>query len=146
MSSAARHSSCLILVAALALIAIGGCAKNGYGELGLVEVTGTVKLDGQPLSGAQVSFEGEDKRTAMGTTDQAGRYVLMYDSNTRGVTPGPKIVRFTSASSEVEGGGASEGAAPAADKIPAKFNKNSELKADVSSAKRVLDFDLKSTP
>jgi hypothetical protein len=123
--------------------ALGGCAKSGYGELGLLPVSGTVTLDGKPLSGAKVAFEGEDKRTAIGTTDSAGHYTLMYDSQTPGVTPGPKTVRITTADVEVEGGGAAEGAAATKETVPARYNQQSTLKADVSASQTKFDFDLK---
>ena len=124
-----------------------GCQSDGYSELGLVEVAGTVTLDGQPLPNANVVFESADKGTASGVTDSSGKYSLMYDSETPGATPGPKTVRITTANVGVEGGGAAEGAAPAGkERLPAKYNVQSELKADVSAAKKTFDFELKSTP
>jgi len=134
----------LLVGTALLFLACGGCAKDGYSELGLVEVGGTVTLDGKPLPGVKLVFEGDDKRQAEGITDQSGRYVLMYDSQTRGVFPGTKTVRITTADTNVEGGGAGEGAAVSKESIPSKYNKQSELKADVSSANRTFNFDLKS--
>jgi hypothetical protein len=136
----------LVLSVALVLGFASGCTKDGYAELGLVPVTGTVTLDSQPLSGAKVVFESLDKRTSIGVTDAAGRYKLMYDSEKAGVTPGPKIVRITRGDTEVEGGGAAEGAAAAAEPIPARYNRKSELKADVSAGARTFDFALKSAP
>jgi hypothetical protein len=112
------------LAAVLCIATISGCQREGYSELGLVEVTGTVTLDGKPLPSAKVRFEGDDKSSAIGTTDAAGHYQLMYDSQTRGCTPGAKVVRITLA--EVgEGGGAAEGAAVAKEPIPARYNRRS---------------------
>jgi hypothetical protein len=129
------------------LVLVGGCAKSdGYAELGLVEVEGRVTLDGKPLANAKVAFESENKSTSIGTTDSAGHYALMYDSETPGVTPGSKVVRITLADANVEGGGVSEGATAGKETIPAKYNAQSTLKADVSAANRKFDFDLKSTP
>jgi hypothetical protein len=133
-------------IVACGVFAIAGCGGDGYSELGLVPVSGTVTLDGQPLAGAKVSFEGDDKRVAIGTTDAAGRYTLMYDSQTPGATPGPKVVRITTADAEAEGGGAAEGAAPVKETIPARYNTQSELTADVSAGKTTFDFVLKSKP
>jgi hypothetical protein len=127
-------------------LAFAGCANDGYSELGLVPVAGKVTLDGKPLAGAKVTFEGEDKRAAIGVTDSAGRYALMYDSLTPGATPGPKTVRITSADVEVEGGGAAEGAAVAKETVPARYNATSELKADVAAGKKTFDFELRSGP
>jgi hypothetical protein len=127
-------------------MATAGCGRSsGYAELGLVEVTGTVALDGKPLPNAKVSFEGDDKRSATGTTDAAGNYALMYDSQTRGTTPGKKTVRITVADVG-EGGGAAEGVAAAKEPVPPRYNRQSELKADVSASNKTFNFDLKSAP
>ncbi|HEY2412610.1 MAG TPA: carboxypeptidase regulatory-like domain-containing protein [Pirellulaceae bacterium] len=135
----------LPLLTTLALFSLPGCGKSGYAELGLVDVSGAVTLDNKPLAGAKVAFEGDDKRSAIGTTDSSGKYALMYDSQTRGTTPGAKIVRITTA--EVgEGGGAAEGAVVAKESLPARYNQKSELKADVSAANKTFNFDLKSAP
>jgi hypothetical protein len=137
----------LLLLMLPSAILLTGCQSDGYAELGLVEVAGKVTLDGQPLANANVVFESADKRTASGITDSSGNYSLMYDSETPGVTPGPKTVRITTADVGVEGGGAAEGAAPAGkERLPAKFNAQSELKADVSAANKTFNFELKSTP
>jgi hypothetical protein len=135
-----------VLVIALAVMAMPGCTRDGYSELGLVEVTGRITLDGQALPGAKVSFESDDKRTATAITDSAGQYKLMYDSQTPGVTPGIKIVRITLADTDVEGGGTSEGATVKVESIPPRYNRQSELRADVSQSKRTFDFDLKTAP
>ena len=123
-----------------------GCTNDGYAELGLVEVTGKVTLDGQPLSGAKVSFESQDMRQSIGKTDNIGNFRLMYDSQTPGAMPGLKTVRITTANVDVEGGGAGEGAAAVKEKVPARYNEKSELQADVSASHKTFDFDLKSTP
>jgi hypothetical protein len=140
-----------VLAGAVLLAAVFcGCGRDGYAELGLVDVQGTVTLDGQPLPGAKVSFEGPDKRAAIGVTDESGKYRLMYDSQTPGATPGPKTVRITTGDVDVEGGGAGEGAAPVKEKLPARYNRSSELKVEVSagggSTGQMHNFDLKSSP
>ena len=130
----------------LMLLGIVGCGHSGYAELGLVEVSGLVTLDGAPLPGAKISFEGEDLRKAIGVSDAAGRFRLMYDSRQPGVTPGLKTVRITTADFEFEGDGPPEGAPEAVERIPARYNSASELKADVSTARRTFNFDLQSKP
>jgi hypothetical protein len=132
-------------VAVLGIMTASGCGKSGYTELGLVDVSGSVTLDGKPLPNAKIAFEGEDKRSAMGTTNASGQYTLMYDSQTRGTTPGAKIVRITTVEAG-EGGGAAEGATAAKETVPARYNSQSELKADVSASNKTFNFELKSTP
>ena len=133
------------IAALIGLVLAVGCRHDGYAELGLVEVSGKVTLDGKPLSGAKVTFEGEDKRAAIGVTDSAGQYTLSYDSEKRGATPGPKTVRITVADAEVEGGGGAEGAPVAKETVPARYNTQSELKVNVSK-KETFYFALKSMP
>jgi hypothetical protein len=135
----------LLTIGLLAAAALG-CTKDGYSELGLVPVAGKITLDGKPLANAKVVFEGDDTRSAIGTTDASGQYKVMYDSQTAGATPGAKIVRITTADVGEEGGGASEGATVAKESVPARYNVQSELKADVSAGKKTYDFELKSSP
>jgi hypothetical protein len=137
---------CGLVGTSLLLLISVGCGRSGYAELGLVELSGVVTLDGAPLEGAKVSFESDDKRRAIGVTDASGRYALMYDSEMPGVTPGSKTVRITTADLGVEGDGFAEGASPAKERVPARYNTDSTLKADVSTSKNTFNFDLKSAP
>src|SRR5262245_4568186 len=90
-------------------IALGGCDEApDYDSLELVEVSGKVTLDGQPLAGAAVRFEGPPGRFSSGTTDTQGMFRLMYDSNQAGCMPGEKTVRITKL--EVAEGGEEGGA------------------------------------
>ena len=137
---------CIFLLAWLGLC---GCAADEYRDLKLVEVSGTVTLDGQPLAGAKVSFFGDDKRDAIGVTDANGRYILMYDSKKAGATQGAKVVRITQADVDVEGANPdppTSGEGAVKEPIPARYNRNSELKADVTPSNKTFDFALKSSP
>ena len=137
---------CRLIAVSLLTVGCMGCGSDAYAQLGLIEVSGIVLLDGKPLPNAKVSFEGEDKRQAIGVADSAGRYRLMYDSRTAGVTPGRKTVRITTADVGLEGDGLAEGASLPKETIPSRYNVNSELKADVTDASRTFDFSLKSAP
>jgi hypothetical protein len=143
----------LIAVATLGLLVLSGCEDpTDYGSLNLVDVTGKITLDGQPLSGVTVRFEGPPLRFSEGITDAEGKYRLMYDSNQTGCTPGEKVVRVmrgggegSDESTPVEGADGSVAAA-SAQAIPATYNSESTLKADVSETNKTFDFDLKSKP
>lgn len=132
---------------------LAGCtADDGYAELGLVEVTGEVTLDGSPLPGARVVFESEGGGGSEGVTDSAGKFRLRYDSEHPGCTPGLKAVRITLAGAGNEGAdpdvaepGSAEGES-AQETIPAIYNRRSGLKADVSATQREFKFGLKSRP
>jgi len=128
----------------------GGPAAD-YGGLNLVNATGTIRLDGEPLSGAVVMFEAADGQFAYGLTDSNGGYSLQLDSEMKGVVPGDKTVRI-STTKKILGLNSSEGgeADPASakpqggEKVPGKYNKASELKVTVTPDKTQYDFELAS--
>lgn len=140
-----------------------GCAdhnRTDYSQLGLVQVSGRVTLDGQPLPSAVVTFESEDGQFSYGLTNSEGEFSLRLDSEMTGVTPGKKVVRIsttrkilglnTGDSGQGEGEGGEDNAgklSPAhiEEKVPAKYNKNSELIVEVSSSQRRFEFNLIST-
>jgi hypothetical protein len=138
----------------LAAFMLAGCeSPTDYSSLELVDVTGKVTMDGQPLAGATVRFEGPPNRFADGMTDAAGQYRLMYDSNQPGCMPGEKIVRIVRGSlgeGSDEGGSEEDPDRPVAASgtkdIPAAYNSQSTLKANVSSSNKTFNFDLKSQP
>jgi hypothetical protein len=104
------------------------------------DVTGTVTLDDQPLAEGTIVFESEDGKTpAASGTISSGKYSLK-------VAPGPKTVRIlaTKASDKVD---PAMGGAPKVSIIPAVYNSQSTLKADVKAGKNnPFDFPLKSKP
>lgn len=69
-------SKTLLLVLCTSLVAVVGCG----GKFKLAPVSGTVTLDGKPLSDATVSFTpaaaGADSPASSGKTDSAGKYSL----------------------------------------------------------------------
>lgn len=75
-----------------------GCSATSspnYASLGLVDVSGTVKLDGVPLPNVEVRFENPESLIySYGTTNDSGRFSLMFDSRTAGIIPGRKLVRI----------------------------------------------------
>jgi len=79
------------------LIAGYGGPKADYSKVSLVQVGGTVTLDGIPLADAVVTFEDENGQFSYALTDAAGRSRLRFDSVMNGVTPGPKLVRISTA-------------------------------------------------
>jgi hypothetical protein len=122
-----------------------------YGSLDLAEVTGVVTLDGQPLAEAMVVFESADGTFATGTTDAAGSYEMMYNSEQAGVTKGAKTVRITMrpvASEEALPTGDQPGAGSAStgELIPACYNRNSELRVVIDSDSHTFNFHLTSLP
>jgi len=136
--------------------AIGCGSKN---PLGVVKVTGKVTLDGQPISGATVSFVPKseaDGQLASATTDAEGGYSLTTAGagDIAGAVPGTYSVILRKFEQEdVLGTGeeaTSQGPSYAAPKVtrilPAKYENatTSGLSATVEKrGQNVFDFDLK---
>lgn len=83
-----RQSVAGFFVGSLLSLLATGCG-SGYS---LGTVTGTVTLDGKPLPQATVTFSRGKGRTSVGTTDEQGRYKLLYTVNQQGAEPG--LTRF----------------------------------------------------
>lgn len=120
-----------LLSISLSLIGfLSGCSQGDRPPIGYV--TGKVTIDGQPLSGAIVSFMPEKGRPATGLTDKDGKYELQYTYQVYGCKIGPNNVGFFAPNS----------GAPS-HPIPNKYEK-SEFNVDVKKGKNTFDFDLKS--
>ncbi len=153
------------LTAWVLLVATLGCADTSqpdYTKLGLVEISGRITLDDQPLSNAAVYFHDRPNRVySYGVTDSNGHYKLMFDSRMSGVLPGEKEVEITSAknpvasegdssaafdSDEDETEGSEQGAAAIKPKelVAAKYNSRTTLKYVVSESSDSVDFNLSS--
>ncbi len=151
-----RHFLSTVLAIGLGLVLTGCSTKPqmNYAAANLVQVRGTVKLNGEPLPNAVVTFESPDDGTlSFAQTNSSGGYQLRFDSDAMGITPGKKLVRISTArklaglNGEEEGGGENKSAEPSErpqELIPDSYNQNSELFVDVSSSKTVFDFDLRS--
>ena len=137
-----------------------GCStspQSNYDLVDLVDATGTVTMDGTALGNAVVTFEAEDGQFAYAMTNSSGRYTLQFDTVKKGVTPGKKVVRISTTrkilglnSSEEgavpEGEASDEGweAANEPEKVPAKYNRQSELAVEVTHEQTEYDFELSS--
>jgi hypothetical protein len=151
-----RFKLALRAMVILSLIFAIGCGGNGsqpsYADLGLVEISGTIRLDGTPLANAYVQFEDEDGSFSYSDADSQGRYRLRFDSKTYGTVPGKKVVRVrmgtlnaeeaATDSEDPDAKPASMASSPI--KIPACYNQQSILVKQVTGAESNVDFDLKS--
>lgn len=147
-----RYLCCVIGLSLSAVVLLAGCGSRrhaDYSGLELVEVRGTVTLDGKPLRGAQVVFEAADRTYSCGRTDAAGRYQLAFNSEKSGVPPGVKIVRIrTLGAGDEDESAAPEGndgsAASSGEMLPACYNSKSQLQVTVEGRSQTFNFDLKS--
>jgi len=124
----------LFALACLIFLSAAGCSGNkDLPPLGTV--TGVVTLDGKPLADANVAFAPEHGRTSIARTDAAGRYELYYDGPHKGAAVGRHRVIITATPSMDE-------ANPIL--VPARYNAQTTLTAEVKAGKNTFDFALKS--
>ncbi|QDU38009.1 hypothetical protein Mal4_23290 [Maioricimonas rarisocia] len=120
------------------LVVVCGCrgANDGLGS-----VSGRITLDGEPLPNAMVEFAPVNGGSvAYGRTDDDGDYEMMFSRTQEGASIGENIVRITTADVTSENG--NEVAVP--ERVPAKFNRESELKRTVEPGDNEFNFELTS--
>jgi hypothetical protein len=152
-----KHTLLAVALATLALHLSGCGGVSDQPELG--RVTGTIMLDGEPLSDIAVVFHPDNGRPARGKTDSDGKYELTYIRQTRGCKVGHNRVEIApneegeneelEEDSEEAGNTEDVGAAKRPMKrgkaeVPARYNSKSELEADVQPGENVFDFKLDS--
>jgi hypothetical protein len=103
-------------------------------------VTGKVTLNGKALPNATVRFiplddEGRNERkgasVAMGLTDDAGHYRLLYVKDTAGAALGKNRVQIQAKDDSGH------------ERVPNEFNSLSQLQREVKSGSQEFDFDVK---
>jgi hypothetical protein len=123
----------------LALVAVVGCSTRPADQPEIAAVSGRVTMDGQPLGGVSVVFESERGVLSFGNTDADGRYTLSYIRSAKGAGLGKNTVRISTPTM-----------GPTSplhkDSIPAIYNTQSTLAADVVKGRNVFDFALESKP
>lgn len=120
-----------------------GCSKN---DSNVNQVTGIVTMDSQPLANARVSFMPANGRPSQGVTTADGTYKLYYIRAIEGAEPGTHKVSITTEPkpNPVSADGVEREVESAPEKIPAKYNRNTSLTAEVKPGPNVVNFDLES--
>jgi hypothetical protein len=121
---------------------MAGCGGGGADTPDLGTVSGTVNLGGQPLAGAEVSFQSAGSRPSVGTTDEDGYYKLTYSRDTMGAVIGNHTVRIRTYLEEVEGDEEEPSEPEVPEKVPAIYNDDSGLTAKVEAGSNEHNFDL----
>ena len=124
----------------LGLMLLSGCGESA-GDRHAVK--GTVTFKGQPLDQGRIEFSRSEKEAPVtGANIENGKYTV---PSLRGLPPGNYRVAIWSneggkvpAADQLPG----EPPPPSKERIPAKYNSQSTLKADVKSGTDVLDFKL----
>jgi len=121
---------CVLLLMAISILS--GCGGETYApELG--SVTGKVTMEGKPLADATVTFIPADGPPSAAITDASGTYRLKFKNGADGALPGKHTVTI---STDKDGSGAAE-------TVPAKYNKNTTLTAEVKAGENPpIDFEL----
>ena len=119
-------------------VGCSGGSNVDYSGLGLIKVTGVVTLNGSPLPDVTVLFESSDGQFSYGVTDENGKYMLAYDSDTDGVTQ-EKIIRISKRPMSEEGDEFESedeelSSTQQKETLPTKFNTKSDLKMTVPSS------------
>jgi len=123
--------------AGLLLIALIGCGRSDLGT-----VSGTVTLDGEPLADAMVIFTPmTGGRPAAGRTDAQGKYEVIHDRSDKGALFGEHVVEISTGD---ELANEDDTITTIPEKVPAKYNIASDLRATVESGANVFDFALTS--
>lgn len=123
---------------------LAGCGSGSRLE-GVAPVSGRISLGGQPLAGAIVTFlpVQQGASTSLGHTDDEGRFTLLYGGSIEGAQVGQHRVTITTFSRGNPDADPPRPATP--EKVPAQYNRNTTLTADVVAGKNTIDFDLESS-
>lgn len=118
-----------VWMALLLAVSCSGCSSGDTPPLG--QVSGVVKLDGDPLEGVIVVFKPTEGRAAVATTDAAGEYELEFAYKVPGCQVGKTKVSF-----EWPLG------ATNAKSLSQKYTTQSELTEEVAAGSNTINFDL----
>lgn len=126
-----------------------GCSGSAAAP-GTVKAAGTVKLNGAPLAGAQVTFYPASADAALSSqavTDDAGHYELQTHVGGGKFKPGIAPGKYTVSVTKLDAANVKNTFAPPKNLLPARYAdpKTSKLTADVSSnGQTPFDFELTS--
>lgn len=118
-------------------VGCGGSGASDQPDLG--QVTGVVKMDGQPLANVTVSFNPAQGRPSSAKTDSAGNYELGYIGDVKGAVIGTHTVSISTPQDAPTPPGKTY-----KDPVPAKYNTKTTLKGEVKAGDNTIDFDLES--
>ncbi|QDT66509.1 transthyretin-like family protein [Calycomorphotria hydatis] len=111
-----------------AAMCIGCWSDSNLPEL--AEVTGTVLLDGEPVPNARLQFLPAEGRPSYGKTDEDGQFRLRYNLREDGAVLGNHRVEITT--EDLIEDAETEKSIKVPERIPKKYNVNSELVMEVA--------------
>ena len=135
----ARTNKTLTKSVAIALLGLTfqGCGKSGPE---LADVSGSVTMDGKPLPDVMLEFQptGGKGSPSIGYTDKNGEYRLRFSRDKWGAVPGEHVVRI-----DFDYDPGSDAPKPPF-KIPAQYNKKSDLRRTLEPGSNSLSFEISS--
>jgi hypothetical protein len=136
-----RSELWIVAAAATAALAHCGCESSQPSHVG--RVSGKITLEGQPLPDAVVKFSPvkEGGSSALGKTDAEGNYKLNYAAGIDGAEIGKNVVTISTYDEGDPDGDPPRPKMP--EKVPLKYNDQTELTAEVKAGDNTLDFPLK---
>src|SRR4051794_24628619 len=120
-----RLRKSLLLLPILSLGVLSGCGRSDGPELGQVE--GIITINNEPASQVMIEFQPQEPggSPSFGFADDNGRYRLKFSGTRSGALIGTHTIRVMFDDDP------SPDSPPPEIKIPAKYNKKSELTAEV---------------
>jgi hypothetical protein len=139
------------LVCALALlgsVSMVGCGGSSYEGPTRYPLTGKVTLDGEPVNGGSISFlpempDSAEQRVTGGPIEN-GAYSVPAEQGANSGKYRVEVRWPKPTGKKFKDSDTGEMLDTVKEAVPAKYNIQSELTADVSAEKTTFDFDLKS--
>lgn len=127
-------------------VLLSGCGSSGP-EVGYV--SGTVRMDGEPLPYATVEFYPEQGRPSVGTTDEQGHFELGYTATRKGALLGTHSARVSTVRESGQFTGPDGKPLPGmGEKVDPKYNQDSqdnpEMRFEVKPGRNTIDLSVKS--
>ena len=131
-----KHSIVMCFILAFVALSTTGCDGDS------TSVTGTVTLNSEPLTEALIQFTplDADGRIALAKTSADGTYQLSSSRNISDVAPGKYRVTITT--SDITGEDDRGRVIRSQEKVPKKYNSNTELTKEVTQGANKIDFEL----
>jgi len=110
-------------------LAMAGCAESGPE---VAPVRGRITLDGQPLPYTSIVFQPANMPPSGGYTDESGNYELIHKRGVKGALIGMNRVTIVQ---DIQRTGGPQ-------RVPARYNEDSELEREVKPGDNEINFDL----